>query len=68
MDSWCRKVRAKNGNVVSGGAARNVRIASGGGMDNIVEQVARDAARRALELVDAEAHQRNMRPKLRLVA
>lgn len=68
MDSWCSPVRAKTGNIVSGGAARNVRISDAGGMDEIIEQVARDAARRALELADRVAHQRQVRPKLRLVA
>lgn len=36
-DSWCKKVRASTGNIVSGGAARNVRIAAAGGMDEILE-------------------------------
>lgn len=48
MDSWCSKVRARNGAIVSGGAARNVRIAARGGMDQIIENVARRAAREAL--------------------
>ena len=30
-DSWCKPIRSKNGFVVSGGAARNVRIATAGG-------------------------------------
>lgn len=34
-DSWCKPVLAKTGSVVSGGAARNVRIAAAGGMDEI---------------------------------
>jgi hypothetical protein len=66
-DSWCRPVVAKTGNVVSGGAARNVRISNAGGMDSIVEEVARDAARSALERADAMTRERQ-RPKLRLVA
>jgi hypothetical protein len=68
MDSWCSPVRAKSGNLVSGGAARNVRISGAGGMDQIIEQVAREASRRTLELADAMARQRPARPKLRLVA
>lgn len=65
MDSWCSPVRAKTGVVVSGGAARNVRISDAGGMDKIIEDVARDAARRALERFNEMTRQR---PKLRLVA
>lgn len=68
MDSWCSPVLAKTGNIVSGGAARNVRISDAGGMDTIIEQVARDAASRALKLANAMAHQRQVRPKLRLAA
>lgn len=66
-DSWCRPVLAKTGKVVSGGAARNVRISDAGGMDSIVEDVARCAARSALERADAMTRERQ-RPKLRLVA
>ena len=46
-DSWCKPIRSKNGFVVSGGAARNVRIATAGGMDTIVEEVAKEAAKAA---------------------
>ncbi len=67
MDSWCSPVRAKTGTIVSGGAARNVRISDAGGMDKIVEDVARDAAQRALERSDEMTRQRQ-KPKLRLVA
>ena len=49
MDSWCRPIRAKTGNIVAGGAARLVRIAACGGMDRIVEEVAAEAATSALE-------------------
>lgn len=36
-DSWCGKTTSKNGTPVSGGAARNVRIAAfNGGMDEIL--------------------------------
>lgn len=68
-DSWCRPVLAKTGSVVSGGAARNVRIAESGGMDEIVESVARSAARDALDRADAVIRN-GRRPKrdLRLVA
>jgi hypothetical protein len=48
-DSWCQPIRDKSGTVVSGGAARNVRIAGSGGMDAIVTRVAAKAAREALE-------------------
>lgn len=68
MNSWCKPVPAKTGNVVSGGAARNVRISDAGGMDRIIDQVAHSAARQALELADVKSRQRSARPKLRLVA
>jgi hypothetical protein len=48
MDSWCKPVIAKSGNRVSGGAARQVRIANyENGMDDIIMEVAKDALRRA---------------------
>lgn len=48
MDSWCKPVVAKSGNRVSGGAARQVRIANyDNGMDDIIKEVAQDALRRA---------------------
>lgn len=48
MDSWCQKLRL-NGKTIAGGAARNVRIARAGGMENII----RAAVKYALELADA---------------
>ena len=66
-DSWCKPIKSKHGNFVSGGAARNVRIASAGGMDSIVEDVAREAAQSALERANAMTRERQ-RPNLRLVA
>jgi hypothetical protein len=53
-DSWCTSI-FHNGIYVSGGAARNVRIAARGGMDVIVTRVAERAARQALEEADAAA-------------
>ena len=48
MDSWCKPVIAKSGNRVSGGAARQVRIATyENGMDDIIKEVTKDAFRRA---------------------
>jgi hypothetical protein len=35
-DPWCTPIIADNGKRVSGGAARNVRIKRGGGMDQII--------------------------------
>lgn len=67
-DSWCKPVLAKSGVVVSGGAARNVRIAASGGMDTIVEQVASSAARDALERAEAAIRNQRRRPRLQLVA
>ena len=63
-DSWCKLVRAESGAWVSGGAARNVRIAALGGMDTIIQDVAQDALLRADEMV----RRKNARPKLKLVA
>lgn len=51
-DSWCKPIKSKHGNVVSGGAARNVRIAASGGMDQIIEEVAKEAAASALDRAD----------------
>ncbi len=62
-DSWCTPVLSRHGNVVSGGAARAVRIADLGGMDEIVERVARDT----LAAADAVAVKRR-RANLRLVS
>lgn len=60
-DSWCKPVRARTGNVVSGGAARNVRIAALGGMDEIIEDVARSAAEQALARADTAVRKRHLR-------
>lgn len=57
MDSWCSPIRAPSGVVVSGGAARNVRIAAAGGMDEIIEVTAREAARAALQRADLAVEQ-----------
>ena len=68
IDSWCKPVLAKSGSVVSGGAARNVRIAASGGMDKIVENVATRAARDALERAEVAVRNERQRPRLQLVA
>lgn len=60
-DSWCKPIRSKNGTVVSGGAARNVRIAAAGGMDTIVEEVASEAAKAALERANMAVRKTNIR-------
>lgn len=60
-DSWCKPIRSKNGTVVSGGAARNVRIAAAGGMDTIVEEVAAEAAKAALERANMAVRKTNIR-------
>lgn len=51
-DSWCKPIKSKHGNFVSGGAARSVRIAASGGMDKIIEDVAKEAAASALDRAD----------------
>lgn len=63
IDRWCKKVRAQTGTVVSGGAARNVRIANAGGMEKILHDVAVDAATSAL----IRAENLSRRPRLQLV-
>lgn len=70
MDSWCSPTRAPNGVVVSGGAARNVRIAALGGMDEIIDATARDAARNALERANLAVKAKSIaktKTKLKLV-
>ena len=66
FDSWCRPIRAKNGCRVSGGAARNVRIAACGGMDEIVASVAAKAVRETYEEANA-AVAKQRKPRLRMV-
>ncbi len=48
MDSWCKKMKV-DGKSIAGGAARNVRIARAGGMDNIIA----DAVQYALDRANA---------------
>lgn len=60
-DSWCKPVLSKNGTLVSGGAARNVRIAASGGMDKIVEEVAREAATAAIDRANRATRKANIR-------
>ena len=60
-DSWCKPIHSKNGFVVSGGAARNVRIATAGGMDTIVEEVAKEAAKAALDRANIAVRKANIR-------
>ena len=62
-DSWCKPILSRHGNRVSGGAARNVRIADLGGMDEIIAIVARPT----LELSNAAAVKRS-RAQIRLVS
>jgi len=71
-DSWCKPVKAKTGNWVSGGAARNVRIAEAGGMDEILEDAVavgtRAGVKHALErMAERQAPQVAKRTALRLV-
>lgn len=60
-DSWCKPIFSKNGTRVSGGAARNVRIAASGGMDRIIDDVAREAAAAAIERANRAARRANIR-------
>ena len=61
QDSWCKPTFAKNGSPVSGGAARNVRIAACGGMDAIVRNVAEEAAENALNRANLAVRKDNLR-------
>lgn len=63
FDSWCSSVISRHGNRVSGGAARAVRIADLGGVDQIIEDVSRDTLARANEVAAKRS-----RSKLRLVS
>lgn len=58
MDSWCRPVIAKSGNRVSGGAARQVRIAS---YDNGMDDIIAEAVSGALERANHRVRTNNMR-------
>jgi len=60
-DSWCTPVRSKSGKIVSGGAARNVRIAASGGMDDIIKTVVEKAVSDALELANAATRRTHLR-------
>lgn len=60
MDTWCKPMRAKNGLMVYGGAARNVRIAARGGMNNIIMEMAIRATEDAFKMAN-DAANRNWR-------
>ncbi len=60
-DSWCKPVRVRTGNIVSGGAAHNVRIAALGGMGEILEEVARSAVEQGLARADTAVRKRLLR-------
>lgn len=53
MDSWCKKMKL-DGRTIAGGAARNVRIARAGGMDNIIADAVQYALDRANAAVRGE--------------
>ncbi len=55
-DSWCTSIQTREGHTVSGGAARNIRIAAMGGMDEIVTKVVKDTLRHATEAALVENH------------
>ena len=59
-DLWCKPILSRNGNRVSGGAARNVRISQAGGMDKIITDAAADAARLALERSEFAVRKANL--------
>jgi hypothetical protein len=61
-DTWCRPVMTDSGIRVSGGAARNVRIKASGGMDRIIDTVAREAAQNALARAELAVRNTRMQP------
>ncbi|MBV5309257.1 hypothetical protein [Chromatium okenii] len=61
QDSWCTPIRSKNGNRVSGGAARNVRIAALGGLDTIIENVVRNAVEKAFLDANTAVRKNNLK-------
>ncbi|EMO9521364.1 hypothetical protein ACR3H8_19700 [Pseudomonas aeruginosa] len=54
-DTWCRPVNDGE-KMVYGGAARNVRIARNGGMDQIIDRAMRTYAAEVEANVDASNH------------
>jgi len=69
MDSWTLGwIKADNGSWVTGGAKRNVLTARAGGMDSLLDRVARRAAREVLDEVLGDAKPKTRKPRLRLVA
>ena len=63
-DNWCKPLKFR-GKLISGGAARNVRISQSGGMEEILQAVAREAAENALNR--ANEIQKEKPRKLRMV-
>ncbi|MDL2210478.1 hypothetical protein LJC26_06715 [Desulfovibrio sp. OttesenSCG-928-O18] len=55
-DSWCGPLHYK-GKKISGGAARNARIANAGGMDEIIDEITRDVATKAWNAATLAANQ-----------
>lgn len=60
-DSWCAPYWDGT-KWVYGGAARNMRISSGGGMDAIAERIGQNAARMALEEVNSRQNEHKIVP------
>ncbi|WP_308073076.1 hypothetical protein [Neisseria polysaccharea] len=63
-DNWCNPLKFR-GKLISGGAARNVRISQSGGMEEILQAVAREAAENAFNR--ANEIQKEKPHKLRMV-
>ncbi len=59
-DSWCSPLEDLSGRFLFGGAARNVRIARSGGMDKIIDEVAREAAANAYKRAEAAVEANNV--------
>lgn len=67
-DLWCSPLKDSNGNMLYGGAARNVRIARSGGMDAILMDVAMEAANNAFKKANAAFMVANVISKFTAVA
>lgn len=65
-DSWCNPLLTKKGVRVSGGAARQVRISELGGMDEIIDAIAKKVAKDAIADFIKLANEAS-KPKLKVV-
>ncbi|MDN3441896.1 hypothetical protein QL898_09645 [Psychrobacter sp. APC 3279] len=62
QDKWCMPLERKGKSTISGGAARNVRIAESGGMDSIVANAVDFAFNQANLMSGAISHRLPLQP------